>query len=76
MSKLATKPNPFSIVTALLCLLCLSSSATALFAHPPLSEAAFIIACLFWLCLPLAIYQELFYVRYRHLSKFFQFGPD
>lgn len=70
------KFNPFSIVTTLLSILCISSSTTALFAGPPLSEAAFILACLFWLCLPLAIYQELFYFRYRYLSRYFQSSDD
>jgi len=72
MMKSVLKINPFSIVTTLLSILCLSSSGAALFAEPPLSEAAFIVACLFWLCLPLAIYQELFYFRYRYLSRYFQ----
>lgn len=76
MMKSVVKFNPFSIVTTLLSILCLSSSAIAMFAEPPLSQAAFIIACLFWLCLPLAIFQELFYVRYRYLSKYFQESSD
>jgi len=54
MMRSILKFNPFSIVTTLLSILCFSSSAAALIAEPPLSEAAFIIACLFWLCLPLA----------------------
>jgi len=74
--KPATKFNPFSIVTTLLSILCIGTSLTALLADPPLSEAAFILSCLFWLCLPLAIYQELFYFRYRYLSRCFQSNID
>lgn len=72
MIKRAVKFNPFSVVTVLLCLLCFGSSATTLYAEAPLSDAAFIVACLSWLCLPLAIYQELFFYRYHYLSDYFQ----
>ncbi len=72
--KFFVKLNPFSIVTFVLCVFCLGSSGFALFADEPLKNAAFVVACLCWLSLPLAIYQELFYYRYRSLSRWFQTG--
>ena len=71
MKKPGFKFNPFSLLTALLCLLCISSTSVAFLAEAPMNQAALIIACFFWLCLPLAIYQELFYFRYRRLVKYF-----
>jgi len=66
------KLHSFTLGTVFLFFSTLCSSVIALFADDPLKEAAFILACLFWLLLPLAIFRELFYFRYRYLSKLFK----
>lgn len=63
------KLHSFTLGTVALFFSTLCSSAIAVFSEDPIKEAAFILACLFWLLLPLAIYRELFYVRYRYMSK-------
>ncbi len=62
----------FRVVSIMLLVLCVVATSIALFAEEPLKEAAFVVACLFWMSLPLAIYRELFYHRYHSLSRMLQ----
>jgi len=54
----------FKVVAVMVCLLLLGTVAIAIFAEDPVRETAFMVACFFWLLLPLAIFRELFYSRY------------
>ena len=55
----------FYLITTVFCLVILGSIAIILFAQKPVSEVGLIMAWLFWLSLPLAIYRELFFSRYQ-----------